>query len=211
MYCITLSQYDAERTASMCQVTYSCSIPCEAWASMRPVVRPIPIHLDQHSCFAWVPAIHALHLLPYTYVLHMRTVVLLPYRTALASTLLPASGQRMATVVLHLVSARRGSVGRLCEPPWVSQKSRLCGSRRNRAVSEGEPEANMFVWHTIGQRNRWASEQAISEWANGERTDVREPKKLRFGTNPKANEQRWIGRVESFLGKIFAGKQWKNQ
>lgn len=31
-----------------------------------------------------------------------RTVVLLPYRTALASTLLPASGQRMATVVLHL-------------------------------------------------------------------------------------------------------------
>lgn len=74
-----------------------------------------------------------------------------------------------------------------------------------------KPEANRLDMQHIVHDNLGASEQAISEWANGERTDVREPKKLRFGTNPKANEQWWIGRVESFLRKIFAGKTWKNQ
>ena len=226
---IALSQYRAERTASMCQVSYSCSIPCEAWASMRPVVRPIPLPFSQHSCRTWVPVTHAPYFLLCT-PCHASVLCRASLRAYRSTSPLPycpsqypvaSSVQRMATVVLHLVSARRGSVGRPCES-LDEQKSRLCGSRRNRANSgvkprakrcelPDEPKANMFVWHTIGQMNMRASEQAVSEWANGERTDVREPKKLRFGTNPKANEQWWIGRVESFLRKIFAGKQWKNQ
>lgn len=138
MLCTAMfSQYDTERTASMCQVSYSCSIPCEAWASMRPVVRPIPIHLDQHSCFAWVPVTHAPYFLLCT-PCHASVLCRASLRAYCSTSPLPycpsqylvaskrtADGNRRTTPLLasdSVMSARRGSVGRPCEPlGWAEE------------------------------------------------------------------------------------------
>lgn len=122
------------------------ALSLRAIVSMRPVVRPDsfpcslwPAHLLDKGAYHPCSVSHAMHPLPCIDTMsefNEHTVVLHLCRTALASTLLPASRQRMATVVLHLVSARRGSVGRPWRTRRVSQKSRLCGSKRNEQWSQ---------------------------------------------------------------------------
>ena len=83
-----------------------------------------------------------------------RAVVLLLCRTALASTLLPASGQRKTTVVLHLTSARRESVGRagpVVRPQAErSEERKRCESPR-RAIAKGSPKRTCLSDTLLGR------------------------------------------------------------
>lgn len=183
------SQYDTERTASMCQVSYSCSIPCEAWASMRPVVRPIPIHLDQHSCFAWVPVTHAPYFLLCT-PCHASVLCRASLRAYCSTSPLPYCPSQ------YLVASKRTADGnrrttsrerqtRECretltnpqgesEEPVVrlqaerSEERKRCESPR-RAIAEWSQEANRLDMQHIVHDNlgakRTSSQRVSQRWA----------------------------------------------
>ena len=110
-----------------------CAAYSFAFLASTHVVHECLLSMLRTSCF--VP--RAMHPC-YAERVYERTVVLLPYRTALASTLLPASEQRMATVVLHLTSARRESVGRPCESP-------------RRAIAKGSPKRTCLSDTLLGR------------------------------------------------------------
>ena len=140
------------------------------------VVHECLLPMLRTSCF--VP--RAMHPC-YAERVYERTVVLLPCRTALASTLLPTSNQRAATVVLHLVSAKRTSVGRersvasltsrakRRRTRRVSQKSRLCGSRRNEANSGMKPRSEhvclTHYWADEHESQRTSTQRVSQRWA----------------------------------------------
>lgn len=142
----------------------------------------------------------------------MRTVVLLLCRTALASTLLPASGQQMATVVLHLTSARRESVGRA--GPVVRPQAEPSSQRRG-AQSEALRVDRRAKSEHVCLTHYWADEhesQANKQSASEPTVSVltyENPKNYALERILRRTSRDGLGEWKVFCERFLLGKREK--